>query len=95
MGISGWGLRVSPSETVVVLDYRGAPYLRFSRSGVQVNRNSEMFYPNQTPVGSPPSSLRARLHALAVAPAVIMAPLTRCHAGGVARSGGTRLALAG
>jgi hypothetical protein len=42
-------LRVPAGESVVVLDYRGAPYLRFSRSGVQVNSNSEMYYLNQTP----------------------------------------------
>jgi hypothetical protein len=53
-------LRVSPGETVVVLDYRGAPYLRFSRSGVDVNENSEMYYLNQTPVAeTPPSNLNA------------------------------------
>ena len=50
-------LRVSPTETVVVLDYRGAPYLRFSPSGVAVNRNSTMFYFNQTPAEIPPSGL--------------------------------------
>ena len=42
-------LRVPASDTLVVLDYRGAPYLRFTRAGVQVNRNSEMYYLNQTP----------------------------------------------
>ena len=36
-------LRVRPRETVEVLDYLGAPYLRFSRSGVYVNRNSQMY----------------------------------------------------
>jgi hypothetical protein len=51
-------LRVVPSETVVVLDYRGVPYLRFSASGVEVNHNSAMYYLNQTPVAeTPPSSL--------------------------------------
>ena len=50
-------LRVSPTETVVVLDYRGAPYLRFSPSGVAVNQNSAMFYFNQTPAEVPPSGL--------------------------------------
>lgn len=42
-------LRVPARDTLVVLDYRGAPYLRFNRAGVQVNQNSEMYYLNQTP----------------------------------------------
>jgi hypothetical protein len=50
-------LRVASGETVVVLDYRGAPYLRFSRSKVAVNRNSAMYYFNQTPAEVPPSGL--------------------------------------
>ena len=53
-------LRVPPDETAVVLDYRGAPYLRFSRSGVAVNENSSMYYLNQTPVAAtPPANLTA------------------------------------
>jgi hypothetical protein len=52
-------LRVSPRLTVEVLDYRHAPYLRFSRSGVQVNLNSTMYYLNLTPVAeTPPADLR-------------------------------------
>jgi len=51
-------LRVPEGETVVVLDYRGAPYLRFSASGVAVNHNSSMYYLNQTPVpATPPLNL--------------------------------------
>ncbi len=50
-------LRVPPSETIVVLDYRGAPYLRFSRTGVYVNENSEMYYLNQTIPEIPPPHL--------------------------------------
>ena len=42
-------LHSGSSQTVVVLDYRGAPYLRFSRAGVQVNHNSSMYYLNQVP----------------------------------------------
>ena len=54
-------LRVARSQTVVVLDYRGAPYLRFSSSGVDVNQNSALYYLNQTPVAeTPPSNLTAR-----------------------------------
>ncbi len=53
-------LRVPAGETVVVLDYGGAPYLRFSPRGVQMNRNSAMYYLNQTPIAqAPPSGLRA------------------------------------
>ena len=51
-------LSVPPDETVVVLDYRGAPYLRFSRAGVDVNHNSAMYYLNQTPFAlTPPANL--------------------------------------
>ncbi len=51
-------LRVPPSQTVVILDYRGAPYLRFSPRGVEVNHNSSMYYLNETPVAqTPPANL--------------------------------------
>ena len=51
-------LRTPASATVIVLDYRGAPYLRFTRAGVEVNHNSAMYYLNQTPVaGIPPANL--------------------------------------
>jgi len=53
-------MRLPASETLVVVDYRGAPYLRFSRSGVEVNRNSSMYYLNVTPVAlTPPAYLTA------------------------------------
>jgi hypothetical protein len=53
-------LRVPAAQTVVVLDYRGAPYLRFSPTGVEVNHNSEMYYLNQSPVAeTPPTTLTA------------------------------------
>jgi hypothetical protein len=53
-------LRAPATATVIVLDYRGAPYLRFNRSGVQVNHNSAMYYLNQTPVvETPPANLTA------------------------------------
>jgi hypothetical protein len=53
-------LRVPPDKTVVILDYRGAPYLRFSRAGVAVNQNSAMYYLNLTPVPeTPPTNLTA------------------------------------
>jgi hypothetical protein len=51
-------LRVPRTTTVLVLDYRGVPYLRFTPAGVQVNHNSAMYYLNQTPVAeTPPRSL--------------------------------------
>ncbi|HLY48257.1 MAG TPA: hypothetical protein VKR21_03595 [Solirubrobacteraceae bacterium] len=55
-------LRVPAGETVVVLDYRGAPYLRFSRVGVEVNHNSAMYYLNMTPFAeTPPANLSPRM----------------------------------
>jgi hypothetical protein len=51
-------LRVPESITLVVIDHRGAPCLGFSRSEVQVNENSSMYYLNQTPSpATHPSSL--------------------------------------
>lgn len=50
-------LRAPAGENVVVLDYRGAPYLRFARSGVYVNRSSEMYYLNHLPILTPPAGL--------------------------------------
>jgi hypothetical protein len=51
-------LSVPAGTPVTVVDYRGAPYLRFVPSGVEVNHNSTMYYLNQTPVAStPPSDL--------------------------------------
>lgn len=47
-------MRVDPQRTVVVLDYQGAPYLRFSRAGVEVNRASAMYSLNQVPPQTPP-----------------------------------------
>jgi hypothetical protein len=51
-------MSVAPGATVVVLDYRGAPYVRFSPSGVEVNHNAAMYYLNQSPFAqTPPPSL--------------------------------------
>jgi hypothetical protein len=52
-------LSVPRGETVVVLDYRGAPYLRFSGAGVDVNQSSAMYYLNQSPSQTPPPNLTA------------------------------------
>jgi hypothetical protein len=51
-------LRVPPRETVEVIDYLGAPYLRFSRAGVEVNSNSVMWYLDHTPYELPPPRLK-------------------------------------
>ena len=40
-------------DTLIVLDYRGVPYLRFTRAGVEVNKRSEMYYLNATPYRGP------------------------------------------
>ncbi len=53
-------LQADPTETVVVLDYRGAPYLRFSSEGVQVNHNSSMYYLNQVPAELVPPQIGPR-----------------------------------
>lgn len=45
---------------MTVLDYRGAPYLRFSPSGVYVNANSAMYYLNQPIPLKPPVGLSPR-----------------------------------
>ena len=41
-------LEVPSGKSVVVLDYQGAPYLRFRDGRVWANENSEMYYFNQT-----------------------------------------------
>ena len=53
-GDQGLWLRAPADDTVIVLDPRGAPYLRFSPAGVAVNTNSELYYVNQTPVSQTP-----------------------------------------
>lgn len=53
-------MRVAPWQTVEVLDYSGAPYARFSRGGVEVNRNSAIYYLNLIPVEVPPAGITAK-----------------------------------
>jgi hypothetical protein len=53
-------LRVTPARTVVVLDYQGGRYLRFSAAGVQVNESSAMYYLNQVPALIPPAGTGPR-----------------------------------
>ena len=50
-------LRALAGNTVVVLDYRAVPYLRFTSTGIQVNRNSAMYYLNLVPSEQPPLRL--------------------------------------
>lgn len=53
-------LQVPARETVTVLDYEHAPYLRFTPDGVSVNENSEMWFLNQTPPAAVPSYITSR-----------------------------------
>ena len=54
-------LQAPRGESVVVLDYFGAPWVRFGRAGVSVNKNSQMYYLSQTPVPAvPPPGLTRR-----------------------------------
>ncbi len=51
-------LQVPSNQRAVVLDYRGAPWVRFGPGGVWVNQNSEMYYLSQSPVpATPPADL--------------------------------------
>jgi hypothetical protein len=53
-------MRVSPWQRLEVLDYSGAPYLRFTGGGVEVNRNAAIYYLNLTPVEVPPAGSTAK-----------------------------------
>lgn len=57
-GDSRLWLQVPSGESVVVLDYDGARYLRFDNGRVWANQNSQMYYFNETPPQTPPLSLR-------------------------------------
>jgi hypothetical protein len=51
-------MQVPAHETVVVLDFEGAPWVRFDPAGVQINLNSEEYYLSQVPVPAiPPKGL--------------------------------------
>ena len=50
-------MRASPSLSVYVIDYRGAPYLHFDRAGVWVNENSSMYFLDQIPPVTPSTEL--------------------------------------
>src|SRR5262249_19276924 len=53
-------LGVPTERTLVVFDYRGAPYLRFSPAGVAVNHQPAQSYFNQNPAAVPPAGPPAR-----------------------------------
>jgi len=51
-------VRVPADAHVTILDFRGAPWVRFTPSGVAVNHNSQEYYLSQVPVPAvPPSGL--------------------------------------
>lgn len=51
-------IQVPANARVTVLDFRGAPWVRFSPAGVAVNHNSQEYYLSQVPVPAvPPSGL--------------------------------------
>ncbi len=47
-------VKVPPRAHVTVLDFRGAPWVRFTPSGVAINRNSQEYYLSQVPVPAVP-----------------------------------------
>jgi hypothetical protein len=47
-------IKVSPSAHVTVLDFRGAPWVRFTPAGVAINENSQEYYLSQVPVPAVP-----------------------------------------
>jgi hypothetical protein len=47
-------MQVPATATVTVLDFRDAPWVRFSPSGVEINRNSQEYYLSQVPVPAVP-----------------------------------------
>lgn len=47
-------VRVLPTAQVTILDFRGAPWVRFSPAGVAINRNSQEYYLSQVPVPAVP-----------------------------------------
>ena len=51
-------VEVPAGAHVTVLDFRGAPWVRFTPSGVAINRNSQEYYLSQVPVPAvPPQGL--------------------------------------
>lgn len=53
-------VKVPPAAHVTILDFRGAPWVRFTPAGVEINRNSQEYYLSQVPVPAvPPAGLTA------------------------------------
>ena len=51
-------VKVPPHADVTILDFRGAPWVRFTPGGVAINHNSQEYYLSQVPVPAvPPTGL--------------------------------------
>jgi hypothetical protein len=51
-------VKAPPRADVTILDFRGAPWVRFTPGGVAINRNSQEYYLSQVPVPAvPPTGL--------------------------------------
>jgi hypothetical protein len=51
-------VKVPPHGDVTILDFRGAPWVRFTPGGVAINHNSQEYYLSQVPVPAvPPTGL--------------------------------------
>lgn len=51
-------VKVPPHADVTILDFRGAPWVRFTPAGVAINHNSQEYYLSQVPVPAvPPTGL--------------------------------------
>ena len=54
-------VRADPGKRVVIKDFRGAEFLKFTSSGVYINHNSQEYYLNQVPIPAvPPRGLTAK-----------------------------------
>lgn len=53
-------VRAAPQDTVIVKDFKGAPWVKFTPAGVFVNHNSQSYYLSQVPLPeTPPKGLTA------------------------------------
>jgi hypothetical protein len=54
-------VQATPSDTVIVKDFKGAPWVRFTPAGVWINHRSQSYYLSQIPVPeTPPPGLTAQ-----------------------------------